>query len=937
MRNSKLSLSKIFLLSMVFTTAFSILITGHFLVSSVYSRFREESKMLRRDYLESQKSLVKNQIEGVIDYIEYRRSKTDDRLKQMIRQRVYEAHGIASNIYNRYRNSKTGNEIKGLITDALRPVRYNNGRGFYFIYTLEGVEELYPVSPKTEGTNRYDLQDKNGVYVIRKEIEIVRNRGEGFSMNYWKAPGGAMTYSKASYVKHFKPFNWYIGSKEYREDFIGVVQKDVLERVAKIRFGEDGYIFIITFDGVMLLNEAEKDLVGKDISEGFGDSAALVVREGKIAAKQPGGVFLNYTWKKPTTGKTEPKVSFIMGVPDWEWMVGGGVYLDGIDDFIAEKRLALEQSVSRQVVRIIIVFLVIFGIVLMLTFFFSKKVQNQLEVFLSFFKDSVFRDREIDKGKLVSREFKMLADSANEMLARRRETERSLQESEERLAVTFRSIAEGVITTDAEGKIVLINRVAEQLTGWKKDEALGKPLKEVFRIEYEMLREPGENSVDTAVKTGRMVDLTGNTLLIARDDKERIISESAVPVHDSDSNIVGVVVAFRDITEKQRMEREAQRAQKLESLGLLAGGIAHDFNNLLTSILGNIGLVKLYTSTGKYDKIMKTTTRTEQAVVRTKNLTQQLLTFAREGKPVKETLCITSVLEESISFSLRGSNVKCESFLPGDLRTVEADGGQLSQVFNNLIINARQAMPEGGNIKIAAENIYLGRPDLSTPSKQPSTKDGIYVKISVEDFGIGISKKDLKKIFEPYYTTKKKGTGLGLASSFSIILKHNGFITVGSRVGEGSVFCVYLPASVKTVEKKEDPEGPPVPGSGKILVMDDDESLLQLVEDMLAFLGYEVETGRDGAAVIAVYKAAREAGKPFDAVMIDLTIPGGMGGEEAIKGLLQIDPDIKSIVSSGYSNSPVLSDYLSYGFKARIIKPYRIEELSRVLHAVLES
>ena len=273
---------------MVLITVISILITGHFLVSSVYHRFREELRTLKMDYIESRKSQLKNQVEGVIDYIEYRRSQADDRLKQNIRQRVYEAHAVASNIYERYRGSKSGEEIKTLIKEALRPVRFNSGKGFYFIYTLKGVEELYPVSPGTEGTNRYDLQDKNGVYVIRKEIEIVKKQGEGFSINYWKAPNGVMIYSKASFVKHFKPFNWYIGCKEYREDYIESVQKDVLERVAKIRFGMDGYIFIITFDGVMLLNEAEKDLVGKNISRDFGDSAALVVREGRKAANRPG-------------------------------------------------------------------------------------------------------------------------------------------------------------------------------------------------------------------------------------------------------------------------------------------------------------------------------------------------------------------------------------------------------------------------------------------------------------------------------------------------------------------------------------------------------------------------------------------------------------------------------------------------------------------------
>lgn len=489
--------------------------------------------------------------------------------------------------------------------------------------------------------------------MIRKEIEIVKEQDEGFSINYWKAPNGVMVYSKASFVKHFSPYNWYIGSKEYREDFIGAVQQDVLERVAKIRFGKDGYIFIITFDGLMLVNEAQRELVGKNISQGFGDSAARVVREGRVLAKQPGGGFMSYTWRKPTTQKIESKISFVMGIPDWQWMVGAGVYLDEIDEIIAEKREALVQNVKQQVAEIIIIILVIFALVLVLTLFFSKKMQKQLDVFLSFFNDSAFKNMKIDRDKLFAGEFKILADSANEMLSRRQAAERSLQESEERLAVTFRSIAEGVITTDTQGKIVLINRVAEQLTGWKQEEAVGKPLNDVFRIVYEKFRGPVENPVDAITKIGRMADLAGDTILVAKDGTERIISENAAPIRDSDSNIIGVVVVFRDITETQRMEREVQRTQKLESLGLLAGGIAHDFNNLLTSILGNISLVKMYTETDSKDKIQKTLLRTEEAVVRTKNLTQQLLTFARGGTPVTTILDAVSVLKESISILQR--------------------------------------------------------------------------------------------------------------------------------------------------------------------------------------------------------------------------------------------------------------------------------------------
>lgn len=935
MRSRGVSLAKVFLFSMLFVTIASILVTGHFLVSQVYKRFREESQKLREDYLESQKSLIKNETQRVIDSIEYRRSKMDERLMQMIKQRVYEAHSIASNIYRRYRPSKSDHEIKQLIKNALRPVRYNEGRGFYFIYTLEGVEVLNPTSPKTEGTNRSHLQDKSGTYVIKKEIEIIKKQQEGFSINYWKAPTGEMIYSKATFVKYFQPFFWYIGTKEYREDFIDVVQKDVLERVSRIRFGKEGYIFISTYDGRVLLNVADKELVGKNISTGYGDKAAKVVREGRIAAQKPGGGFMYYQWNKPSTQKPAPKISFILGVPDWQWMVGAGVYLDEIDQMIVEKRTALEKVVGAQVTGIVIVSLFIFGFVLVLTFYFSKKMKKQLDVFTSFFRDSAVKNKKINKGKLFVAEFKTLADSANEMLTRRQEMENSLQESEERMAVTFRAIAEGVITTDTLGKIVLVNRVAEQLTGWKQEEAVGKSLKQVFRIVNERTRQPIENPVDAAARTGKTVGLTSDTVLITRDGKERIINESAAPIRDREGKIIGVVMVFQDITEKQRMEQEAQRAQKLESLALLAGGIAHDYNNLLSGILGNISLAKMYSAENK--ETVRPLDRAEKAVARAKSLTQQLLTFAVGGEPIKRNLSIAPLMEESVSLSLRGANVKSEFSLPGELWSVEADEGQISQVFNNLIINATQAMPTGGTIKITAKNVSLGQPSETIAG------DGDYVKISVQDHGIGIPKENLQKIFDPYFTTRDKGSGLGLATAHSIVLKHNGYITVESREGKGATFSVYLPASKKKSVKKAIEkavevvarEETPVKGRGRVLVMDDEEMLLSIVKDMLDFLGYETELAFDGSEALEMYKQAKAADNPFDVVIMDLTIPGGMGGEEAIKKLLEADPNAVVVVSSGYYNSPVMADFASYGFTACMKKPYRIETLSQVLQKAM--
>jgi two-component system cell cycle sensor histidine kinase/response regulator CckA len=382
----------------------------------------------------------------------------------------------------------------------------------------------------------------------------------------------------------------------------------------------------------------------------------------------------------------------------------------------------------------------------------------------------------------------------------------------------------------------------------------------------------------------------------------------------------------QDITERKRMEEELLRAQKLESVGLLAGGIAHDFNNILTIIMGNISLAK--TDLARGDDPSELLTEAERASKRAQTLTRQLLTFAKGGAPLKETASIKDILKESSSFVLRGSKSGCEFSLAEDLWPAEVDVGQISQVINNIVINANQAMPKGGIIQIAAENLIIGN------GQGLPVKAGKYVRISIKDQGVGIAEKHLLNIFDPYFTTKQEGSGLGLATTYSIIRKHDGHITVESKLGEGTTFHIYLPASDKAVPEKE--EIKLIKGQGRILVMDDEVALKRMIGRMLRKLGYESEFAKDGAEAIEMYKGAMESRMPYDAVILDLTIPGGMGGKEAIKELLEIDPEVKAIVSSGYSDDQVLSNFREYGFKGMMPKPFESRSLGKVLHEVLE-
>jgi len=506
------------------------------------------------------------------------------------------------------------------------------------------------------------------------------------------------------------------------------------------------------------------------------------------------------------------------------------------------------------------------------------------------------------------------------------EMEKKLKESEEWLSTTLRSIGDAVISTDAKTGVKFLNPVAQALTGWKEEDAVGKPLDEVFSIIKEETGERVESPATRVIREGVVVGLANRTVLIAKDGTRIQIADSGAPIKDNKGNTIGVVLVFRDVTMQRKMEQELQKNQRLESLGILAGGIAHDFNNILTGIVGNLSLARIETEP---DKISERLEEVEKASLQAANLSQRLLTFSRGGAPIKEITSIATLIKHSAEFALMGSSVRCEYSIPDNLWTAEVDRGQMNQVFNNLIINADQAMPEGGILKVRAYNVTVSAEDALP------LEDGEYIKIEIEDEGVGISEEHRTKIFYPYFTTKQKGSGLGLATTYSIIHRHDGYITVESELEVGTTFYIYLPASREESREEKVVDEQPSLGKGKILVMDDEEIVRDVAGSMLKHAGYEVESAKDGTEVIEMYKQARKSEQPFDAVIMDLTIPGGMGGEEAIKELLNIDPNVKAIASSGYSDSPVMANFRQYGFSGVVAKPYQVTELSEMVRNVI--
>ncbi len=495
-----------------------------------------------------------------------------------------------------------------------------------------------------------------------------------------------------------------------------------------------------------------------------------------------------------------------------------------------------------------------------------------------------------------------------------------LQESEEK----FRNLADDspnmIYIATLDGKVVYVNRRSEEILGYSRESFYAND------FDFLTLIAPEYREVVLANLQKRRdgIDVSPyEYTLITREGKrvDAIVTSRSI-TYEGQRALLGIVT---DISYQKKTELEMRKIDKLHSIGQLAGGIAHDFNNLLTGIMGNISLAQsMVISPNKCTQVLD---RAANACRRAQKLTQQLITFSQGGSPLKKAASIVELVKESAAFILSGSNVKCIYQIQDALRPVDIDQDQMNQAINALILNADQAMPDGGILTIRAENLNL-EPDSPLPLLA-----GEYVKVSIHDQGFGITPQNLPKIFDPYFSTKTENSGLGLSTAYSIIRKHNGYIDVESDLGKGTTFFIYFPVSV---EKTSPADGQTENGSApkpnrRILIMDDEEIVLEVLSDLLEILGFEVAVSKEGKEALRKYKDAADAGKPFLAVIMDLTIPGGMGGRETIIKLLQIDSKAKAIVSSGYSHDPIMANYRRYGFCGMIPKPYELKELKLLM------
>lgn len=493
----------------------------------------------------------------------------------------------------------------------------------------------------------------------------------------------------------------------------------------------------------------------------------------------------------------------------------------------------------------------------------------------------------------------------------------------------FRSLANSsfdlIAETDPEGTILYLSANIKEILGYESYELINTNI-------FNLLHPVDLTHTMAEFRKSLQDKKSGRALYRCKNKKgEWQWMEATVKPYIAGSGEARVIHVARDVTDRKKKEEELFKASKLESIGVLAGGIAHDFNNILTAILGNVSLAKSYLNSSEIEPL-QILSDAEKACGKARELTAQFLTFAKGGEPVKKSLNIEHLLKDAIELGLRGSRIEHKFTYDDNLWPVNADSVQLGQAIQNLMINAVQAMPYGGRIKVHVENKSMGENTLGL-------EESDYVKIMFADEGVGIRDEHLSKIFDPYFTTKEAATGLGLATVYSIIKNHKGLIKVESKLGIGTTFTIYMPANSeeKTSRRRLSNRTGLSQYDGRILIMDDEETVRNIASRILSRFGFEVEVAEDGAKAIRLYQNARENKKPFDAVLIDLTIPGGMGGKETIKSLLKFDPSVKAIVSSGYSNDPIMSEYKKYGFKGVLAKPYRFDSLGRVISEIIES
>ena len=881
---------------------------------------------MREEYVNTQKKLIKNETDRIIHYIEYKKSQAETRLKEIIRNRTNEAYNIAINLYDQQWATRNPDELKKIIIDALRPIRYNKQRGYYFITRLDGIEILFADRPEMEGLNLIDMQDTQGKFVIRDMIEIINESGEGFYRYTWTKPNKAgKDFSKIAFIKHFKPFDWLIGTGEYLDDVVDDIQQEVLARIENITFGDDGYIFAGQWDGLSLAGPAK----GRNMIDITDVNGVKIVRE-LIKTAKSGGGYVRYVMPKLNSNVTFNKLSYTMKVPGWEWYVGAGVNVDKIETIINQNRAALQKRVKNDFLKIIAILATVLFLILLLAKFISNRMKKSFDLFSAFFSNAATASAKIDSEKLPFIEFESLARSANRMIQERNRAEAALRESERNYRELVQSANCIILRMDTTGRVIFFNHYAQSFFGYREEEIIGKnvvgtivPQKDSSGFDLEaMIKDIGANPDRYVSNENENIRRNGERVWVTWMNKA---------IYDEEGGIKEILAVGIDITEKWKLQKRLAQAQKMEAIGTLAGGIAHDFNNILSAIIGYTELSLIQTPQG--DPMQNNFKQVLKASGRARELVQQILTFSRQRENELLPIRVNLIVNEAIKL-LRASlpsTIQIRHKIESNL-TVMSDATNIHQILMNLCTNSSYAMQQdGGILEVNLSDVDL---DPNFSAQHPGVKPGKFIKLTVSDTGCGMSPEVLGRIFDPFFTTKNvgQGTGMGLSVVHGIVKSHGGAITVDSSPGQGTTFSLFLPATEAVSITPEDSVQLMATGTEHILFVDDEDFQVDIGKRSLTRLGYRVTAGTDSIEALGLF---RQTPDEFDLVITDMTMPAMTGDVLAAK-IISIRPDIPVIVCTGYSERIDNEVIKKIGIKELAMKPIAMKDMAEMIRRVLD-
>jgi len=864
MRKDKSSIHAKFLKKMIIIVFASIGLWSLIWIHDEYSTFYAESESLRKDYILSQKLMLKTEVGNVVRYINDIRNQSEQKLEVSLKERVYEAHQIALNIYQQNSDSKDPSEIQKMIKDALRNIRFHGGRGYYFAGSVDGICHLNPVQPDIEGTNIINLMDSRDNYAKRDEIDVVKTKKEGFVTHHWPKPGRdpSLSYAKKTFVKYFKPLNWYLGTSDYIEDANEHIKNETLAYIVNFRFEKEGYFFGSTFQGAPLFSNG-KITIGSDSIWNLTDpNGVKIIQEQIKTVKNSEGGFVSYVWHKLNNSEPSPKMSFVQGVPEWEWTIGAGIYLDTIEKTISENEALLIERLKKRIFRSVL----ILTILLCLVYFWSRRISVQLQksvdTFSSFLSKSSIDSTPINPDTIELKEFRDIAISANKMLGGRKQAEENLKLFQKAVAKSTDAI--GFSTSD--GQHWYQNTAFDSLFG-----KIGADPPSSLYCDENIGREVFEK-----IMTGG--EWVGEVQMYATDRQILDIFLRAYALTDESGKVVGLVGVHTDISKSKQAESEKLKAQKIAAehskhalVGQIAGKMAHDFNNILGIIMGNTELAIL---DSKDPAINKTLDLILEQTVRGKNLTMNLLAFARDHEPKQVFFKISEKIDLVLNLmrkDLVGIEVVKED-VPGTPEIL-ADPGMIEHALVNLIQNSIHAVSTTEN-----PAIYI---------RTYCRDDKIHFEI--EDNGCGIPKAKLSDIFNPSFTLKGsrdlkgsykndiKGTGYGMSNVKKYIEQHLGSISVESVEQKGTTFLISLPVTRKKLTDEEiiEIKKEKIHFEKHILLVEDETAISNIQYRILTEdpCNHTVDIADNGQMAIDLFERNK-----YDFVSLDYTLPGDING-----------------------------------------------------------